>query len=325
MARVVVAPRFQSIDPNDASYAIRRFDGELKFLCELAPNSTYGCKNDWEAHHAAQKRLQDIELLSIAALQGVLRSRGVAHEQDEEKDSLVRKVVVTDQKKARKSEVYLRNTLISMRKAPGAELRGRQCLHGSVEPDDELLAAMELAFQYTTSVYSDGSKFGDHVAFWTRRLPKLRDELERRLIPRSLWGSAVSGAVEGEGQLDLCRLYVFGTFVTNALQDVLEEQSTLKHQEANEALKEPISFNGGVERNFSGQKELFRFMHRPDVRRCECMKYVVTAAEMGTLRDKPAIFTDVDEVDLGRCALCDNVQGLLCMQRSCLLRRQSSA
>jgi hypothetical protein len=51
----------------------------------------------------------------------------------------------------------------------------------------------------------------------------------------------------------------------------------------------------------AGVASLYAFMCRPERRLCECMAYVATAAEIGTLRDKEM---KVSSKNIEHCAVC---------------------
>jgi len=118
-----------------------QFSGKLGFLCKSIQRTTSSCASEYEKYVAAKTRLLAVEKLPEDTIQVTLRQRGVQFEVHERKDSLVRKILVTGDKAAKKvSEIfhfgagpYLASpddVRVSSWSAPLAVLRNRLCLHG---------------------------------------------------------------------------------------------------------------------------------------------------------------------------------------------------
>lgn len=292
-------------------YAIRRFnDDRHRFLCAAAPGRDDGCENEWEDCALAKKRWHKVQAMSVEELQALLRERHVPSDASDDHDSLVRKVLVTDAKKGRKRWSYatdgVQASLYETRLVPGALLRDRTCPHGSIEP--MLKESMgDLFMQYLVMVKTSSDLCEASVSFWASRLPLLRGDLEKRTMARELWSLAVLDAIEAEGYYELIRIKVSGSMVIGALQDMLEQQpSKASHSHAMRFLKSHARLQEFWTAAANGPNALYAWMHRQDMRRCNCMAYVATAAELGLLRDKQCTKTQVEKVEIQHCALCDN-------------------
>jgi len=91
---------------------ISELTGKAGFLCKKLPKSTTSCVEEYDDYLAIKKHQLVIEKLPLDALQSTLRSRKVPLEASESKESLVRKILVTDEEKGKKqSEVLPVNAL----------------------------------------------------------------------------------------------------------------------------------------------------------------------------------------------------------------------
>lgn len=295
---------------SDRTYAIRRFnDGLYRLLCAANPGCNDGCENEWEDSQLAKKRLKEIQSMSGPEIQALLVERKVDCRDDEDKESLIRKVVVTEQKKGRKSFGYTSiggaNNLVTTRFLPGYLLRDRQCQHGATHGIPVSVGG--LMMEYAVHVKSNRGAREASVGFWTSRLPLLRDDLEQRRLPKWFWSSAVSDASEEEGYFDIVCIKTCGSLIVSGIQDMLAERLPVSPASALRFLGARPLLNEFGNAATIGPSAMYPLMHRSDVRRCNCLAYVVTAAEIGVLRDKTVdVKGNVGRVDIARCALCDN-------------------
>jgi len=84
---------------HDVPVAVPAFE----ITCKSPPGSTGWCSNDIDSYKKALKRLDDAKSMAITDIQGILEERQVPWKDDEEKASLICKVIVTDKKKGKKT------------------------------------------------------------------------------------------------------------------------------------------------------------------------------------------------------------------------------
>lgn len=293
-------------------------EDRLSFLCKAPPHATEGCANEWEEYIDARKRLAEIDVMNVEDLQALLQDRNVRFTLSEEKESLVRKVFLTDQKKGRKisaccTDVYGKAIVVGGRVARAAVIRDRSCTHGFCKPVPCRRAYQDARRAYSLFIVEAAHYFlgGDFatafeltVAFWTCRVPLVRAHIDSRLLPSHLWQEAVSGFLTVGGTDSASLGLVTSVLVIGAMMETLVERPDFTEEDGQRLLKEPA-----LKRSFqaitAGPLELAQFMHHPDRRRCNCMAFAVTEAELGSNRWTCSKLTTSP---VEHCALCD--QGL---------------
>lgn len=268
--------------------------GRIGFLCEATSSSTDGCANEWEEYLDATKRLREIQAMTVEDIQTVLRERNIPFADNEDKDLLVRKVILTDKAKERKSRRYADGMVIVTRLAPGAVLRDRTCMHGFVKiPDtchdyDDLPAALDWYDSAVRQPFFLREQWFEHgckmtISFWMGHLSLLRVDVERRWIPSIFWMQAVGGLVENS----VTGMFAVGTLVCivilNAMMDQLERNPVFRDHDGVRLIDQP-DLKSKLQTISQGPVAVCKYMHHPDHRRCNCLAYVATAAELGLMQ-----------------------------------------
>ena len=243
----------------------------------------------------------------------------------DDKDSLICKVIVTDKRKGRMKSHAVgtsscscctggesssssssnyncsdksRHHLVSQRESPGAILRDRKCLHGDQQ---SVVGTTDRRDENKTTVISDlitnahTPNFSPHSFwnYWKDKQDMLRNEIKERVIPNALWSAAVSSVITEEGGFEYALNAVLLSLMVDILiakvASILPSSRSITTKEALHELFDPnhCSIVKSITKN---ESNLFSFMHHnTEKRKCDCMKYVVAAAEIGTLRtNKPS-------------------------------------
>lgn len=280
-------------------FAAKWIDGRVGFLCHPPPGASEFCVNEWDGYVAAKKRLDEIESMSVQEIKALLCDRGVPVSSGDDKQSLVRKVVVTDRKK----KLGVDESLLLSRTAPGSDIRDRLCRHG--------ISTWEYSNRHATGAYMYGlvaallsqqnwkPGYEAAVEHWRRDLDILRDDLAERSIARGMWSIGVTDATQEDCNHNYVLKLIAGSLIVNAMQDVIAETSNFTNVDATRLLEQP-SVRKALDTISAGKNEMFILMDHPDYRKCNCMAYLATAAEIGkTWRNKLKISKDIEH-----CALC---------------------
>jgi hypothetical protein len=318
---------------------IKGTPGAIQFYCQSPPGSLTWCDYSYEAHEAALERKRKIETLSIVAVQDILLERKIPFDPEEDsKESLVRKVIVTDQKKGKKTGHMVTHQhsdscgsgcsgsahFVKTRVAPGADYIDKRCQHGSqrlfqdtadhTKKRDAFRASMmdhnisilmyeketiEFSPGIHTSVFNVGCQ--NIVHFWSSNYHELlMSDIEEQFIPRMHWRSAVSSSSSEEGGYKYARMHVAASVILSYMMTKLALKPRLEDCEILGFLDEP-EIDSALQAISASPASLYAFMCRPGRRLCECMAYVATAAEIGTLRDKEMRVTTKN---IEHCAVC---------------------
>ena len=293
----------------------------FEFYCQAPPGSTGWCANKVESHKEALTRLNEVKDMSSSEIKRVLHQRQVPMNDSEDKASLVRKMIVTDQKKGKRTANIVTHTdksgvqnhvKVCSREAPGAALINRKCGHGSSSPTmirdspayiQKCKVLNKLISSFASQV--DPSQIGIQQAifgFWLENQQILKTDIEERFLPKTLWSRAVSAVIAEDGSREYAIMYVFCSLTTDRIIETLatSNKSRLTAADAALVLLQP-AYHEAVVTIIAGESQLYMFMNRPDRRPCECMEYVATAAEIGFLRSKPMkVKTDIEH-----CAECN--------------------
>jgi hypothetical protein len=313
--------------------------GAIHFYCNSPPGSLTWCDHSYEAHEAALERKRNIETLSIVAVQDILLERKIPFDpENDSKESLVRKVIVTDQKKGKKSGHMVTHQhsdscgsgcsgsahFVKTRVAPGADYIDKRCQHGTqrlfedtadhTKKRDAVRASMEdhdisiLMYDRETIEFSPGIhtsvfKVGcaNIIHFWGSNYQELlKSDIEEQFIPRMHWSVAVHSSSSEEGGYKYARMHVAASTILTYMMAKLESKPRLEDFEMRGLLNEP-ELDSALQAISAGTASLYAFMCRPERRLCECMAYVGTASEIGTLRDKEM---RVSTKNIEHCAVC---------------------
>jgi hypothetical protein len=120
--------------------------GRLERSISIASQNPW-CEYSYEAHVAALKRKRKVETLSFVGVQDILLERKIPFDpENDSKESLVRKVIVTDKKRGKKTGHMVTHQhcsdscgsgysgsahFVKTRVAPGADFIDKRCQHGS--------------------------------------------------------------------------------------------------------------------------------------------------------------------------------------------------
>lgn len=282
----------------------------IEAYCAGSPGTTSGCSNEYEAQEEGLKRLQEIENLSVADIQSILSERSVPFRVDsEEKDSLVRKLIVTDKEKGSKATHILTTKdaagdiqseqRAKSRLAPGYDVVDKRCKHGSIPHWEVSEDHRQLVSEYITSTasgFQSEEEFVDlgggdlapafdmalwcAVGFWAERKDMLQLN-DLRDISKILWGAAVHASISETGETSYAVHTAAGAVIINAIIDVVAVNPQLSDIDLAHEVFTNKHFKAKMKAANSGVKSLFQFMHSPKQRKCDCMKYVVTATEIG--------------------------------------------
>jgi hypothetical protein len=309
--------------------------GSIQFYCASPPGSLTWCDHSYEAHEAALERKRGIESLSIADIQEILTERKIPFDpENESKESFVRKVIVTDQKKGKKIGHMVTHQhsdscgsgcsgsahFVSARVAPGADYIDKRCQHGTqrlfqdtadhTKKRDAVRASMydhgiSILFQdmetieFTPGIHTSVFKVGcsNIAGFWDSNYHELlKLDIDEQFIPRMYWSAAVHSSSSEEGGYKYTRMNVAASVIVKYMM----AKPRLEDPEMQGFLSEP-ELASALQAISAGIASLYAFMCRPERRLCECMAYVATAAEIGTLRDREM---KVSTKNIEHCAVC---------------------
>jgi hypothetical protein len=307
----------------DFMVKIRGIRGEpraIHFYCASPPGSLTWCDHSYEAHEAALERKRGIETLSIANVQDILLERHIPFDQDNDsKESLVRKVIVTDQKKGKKTGHMVTHQhsgscgsgcsasahFVKTRVAPGADYIDKRCQHGTqrmfedtadntkkrdatrasmMDPDISILMDERETIEFSPGIHTSVFKIGcaNIARFWNSNYHELlKSDIEEQFIPRMFWSAAVHSSSSEEGGYKYARMHVAASVILRYMM----AKPRLKDSKIMRFLHEP-ELDSALQAISAGTASLYAFMCRPERKLCECMAYVATAAEIGTLRNK---------------------------------------
>jgi len=128
----------------------------------------------------------------------------------------------------------------------------------------------------------------------------LSDRAER-FIPKMMWFTAVNSATTEDGGYDYEVACVATALITSALLDLYDAKGAWSNSDLRKLTSsEKSQLKKQLRKIEAGPTGLYEFMHAPENRKCDCMQYVVTAAEIGTLRLKKM----KTKVPKDRCAVC---------------------
>jgi hypothetical protein len=318
---------------------IKGTPGAIHFYCHSPPGSLTWCDNSYEAHEAALERKRKLETLSIPDVQDILLERKIPFDpENDSKELLVRKVIVTDQKKGKKTGHMVTHQhsdscglgcsgsakFVKTRVAPGADYIDKKCQHGSqrffedtvvhTKKRDAFQASMMdheisiLMYEKETIEFSPGihtSVFdvgcANIVHFWSSNYHELlMSDIDEQYIPRMHWSAAVHSSSNEEGGFKYARMHVTTSVILTYMMAKLALKPCLEDSEIYGFLNEP-EIKGALQAISASAASLYAFMCRPERRLCECMAYVATAAEIGTLREKEMRVTTKNIL---LCAVC---------------------
>jgi hypothetical protein len=314
---------------------IKGAPGSIHFYCSSPPGSLTWCDHSYEAHEAALERKSRIESLSVAEIQDILLERKIPFDpENESKESLVRKVIVTDQKKGKKtghmvthqhsdscgSDCSGASHFVSTRVAPGADYIDKRCQHGTQRLFEDTAGFTKKRDAVTASVGDHGISIlfyeketieftpgihtpvfqvgcGNIVDYWNSNHHELlKSDIDEQFIPRMHWSAAVRSSSSEEGGYKYARMHVAASIIVKYMLG----KPRLEDSEIMGFLREP-ELASALRAISAGVASLYAFMCRPERRLCECMAYVATAAEIGTLRDKEM---KVSSKNVEHCAVC---------------------
>jgi hypothetical protein len=334
-------PMYECGKSSPAGFLVRDRRGDkgdpraIQFYCKSPPGSLTWCDYSYEAHEAALERKREIETLSIANIQDILRERKIPLDQENDsKESLVRKVIVTDQKKGKKTGHMVTQQhsgssgcsehFVQTRAAPGADYIDKKCQHGTqkmfedtadhTKKRDAVRASMmdpgimvmmhEMeTIEFSPGIHTPVFKVGcaNIAHFWSSNYQELlKSDIEEQFIPGMLWSAAVHSSSSEEGGYEYARMNVAASVIVKYMIAKLALKPRLKNSEMKVLLNEP-ELASALQSISAGIASLYAFMCRPERRLCECMAYVATAAEIGTLRNKEM---RISTKDIEHCAVC---------------------
>lgn len=300
---------------------------EFEITCKGPPGSTGWCSNEIGAYKKASKRLEELNKMNLENIQKILKERQVSWRSDEIKDSLVCKVIVTDKKKGDKKRNIVTRTdasgnethvKVKSREAPGAILRDRRCNHGSQRADNSAQKRKRSAFApiimtMMQTAHNYNMLHNAIADFLVDRQDELKDDIQERFIPGFLWGGAVESTITEEGGFQYAAMHIFAYLIIDSVIDRIASMSPtekLAKRDVLDAFNRP-DIRETLWKIMSSEDALYLFMHQFGKRYCDCMKFVVAAAEVGSLRlgQKMKVVVDVEH-----CALCNAAlaQPLVC-------------
>jgi len=292
----------------------------MGFLCKPRPSTTSSFVGDYGEYVAAQTRLLTVEKLSVDALQVALRQRVVQFEARESKDSLVRKIMVTDPKVDKKSSEVLHlgpgplsahaDVRVTSQSAILAVLRNRLCKHGIDERKhqsasehrarrrviDDSIERILLSMPRSSSIVLE-KLFASRLKNWLGQREVLQADFAKKTIPRMMWKTFVQKYVKNECDHLSNFLFLSHSMIISEIMDILIQEPDLQEADILRELHRRLYFT--VSKISQGQKGLIIFMHSPDRRVCDCLAFVATAADVGVYRTTKEIQREAKQ-----CATC---------------------
>eukprot|EP00187_Rhodella_violacea_P002965 CAMPEP_0174907094 /NCGR_PEP_ID=MMETSP0167-20121228/59544_1 /TAXON_ID=38298 /ORGANISM="Rhodella maculata, Strain CCMP736" /LENGTH=231 /DNA_ID=CAMNT_0016150489 /DNA_START=150 /DNA_END=845 /DNA_ORIENTATION=+ len=188
---------------------------------------------------------------------------------------------------------------MTTRDAPVAILRDRRCRHGSkgLAVDARVIIAVYEAIPNRNQPQAGGILTLIDSCVFLQEL--LRSDLNERFIPGGLWNHAVSKVSNEFCAYSDFFIAVMLWLLTVATMEILTLQPRLGRMDPIRKLEES-PFNEALNAFDESLYEIIKFMHRPDEKKCECLSYVATAVEIGTLG-----YGGVKRSDIMECAVCE--------------------
>mmetsp|Transcript_3952 Transcript_3952/g.9790 ORF Transcript_3952/g.9790 Transcript_3952/m.9790 type:complete len:173 (-) Transcript_3952:100-618(-) len=119
-------------------------------------------------------------------------------------------------------------------------------------------------------------------------------------IPRNFWTLAVSLAASQECSNFEVFLFVLLSLITTEIMKLLKLEHRPEKNEMLRRLSRHPTLIQNLQTAITGHYEMIQFMHSPEQKRCECLSYVATAAEIGTLRARDQKLSAITI-----CAVCE--------------------
>jgi hypothetical protein len=308
------------------------------FLCSRP--SCDSCDQKWEDCQKANARLKEIQSMDSADLFDLLRKRSVPCEQDEENSDLVRKVVVTEVGKTKKTSHAVTDCdangnvrsgfTVQSRAAPGADLVDMRCRHGGQWQFDDSRDQKKMRDAIASSMYANDCSFYEDekqdpvsvrgnsyspfhlgcmrtIEFWFKHQEILRLDVER-FIASQFWCVAVNPTELGYGSYS--RMAVTASLITDAMVTELQSKNVLHERDLAGILQIPhvAKALGHIGRD---DASLYEFMNSKENRKCDCMQYVAMSAHLGLLRAKSV------KVKQGLKYWCANCEKGLGLPKTC--------
>jgi len=278
--------------------------------------------------------LRHLKTCPIEDLRLILQDREIEGNDDDDRDTLIVKVIASERSKEKNTEFCSGNKVVSL-VAPGRYFRNRRCHHGGQIAADDVENEGAMRKLISESMLhkipnKDGSNsipivsffasdavgeirvFGSGVSylvdFWEMHEEMIRAD-EYGFIPDAYWALAVSGCCDEIGHYGYSRfgLVAYGVVVFYA--EMLKKDSQINTPQeviayTVKSFQKCISDYGLIEMlhpdNMCCDKEELGRSYWPLERMCDCMQYVAMAAKLGTLDIK-----DPKCKEMRRCAVCD--------------------
>ena len=144
----------------------------------------------------------------------------------------------------------------------------------------------------------------------------LQADTHERLIPKSFWSIAVETACEKDGSYKYLRAAYASSLITAKIIDMLVDNRECTRETVYSVMFNPAEpLHHQLKEAGKAVNNLYIKMNSPELRRCDCMKYVAMAASLGTLRLKDMKV----KTACVRCIVCNEVLAMptycaLCME-----------
>lgn len=287
----------------------------LEITCNGPPGSTGWCSNELGPYKEASKRLTELQNMKLEEIQNILQERQVPYKSNESKDSMICKIIVTDKKKGDKVSNVVTHTdasgkehhyEVKSREAPGAVLRNRRCKHGAKQWAYDDTPAQRRKRKLINEFINTYMRAGDNFNLFAECLVKNKevvvDDVEERFMPGALWSMAVGTVIHEEGALTYAAMNIFASLFIDGVLDMIESSSSNDFT-TRDCFGVLMSLQRkGIMDKMNDQDKLFLFMHQYEKRHCDCMKYVVAAIEVGSLRKGKEMKI---KRNVETCAYCD--------------------
>ena len=141
-------------------------------------------------------------------------------------------------------------------------------------------------------------------------------DIEEQFIPRLMWNIAVSSACEEDGGHDYAAAVVAASLIIAEMMKLLANNQLpvdgVAGYESNSDAADVVmrtmmnmirkgTLCQQLQQIEAGPESLYQLMNSPELRRCDCMQYVATAASIGRLRLKDSKVKNVKH----HCAVCN--------------------
>mmetsp|Transcript_17627 Transcript_17627/g.46911 ORF Transcript_17627/g.46911 Transcript_17627/m.46911 type:complete len:133 (-) Transcript_17627:265-663(-) len=123
------------------------------------------------------------------------------------------------------------------------------------------------------------------VENWIRYRELLLSDRTENVIPRVLWKMVVTLLVGRECIFNEQLVVLAQSLVIGEIMDIRRRNPRREEKEILRVLRGRSLMIKKRATNSMGMKELIMFMHSPDRKKCDCLVYVATAAEIGILRE----------------------------------------